>query len=243
MNRILVENAASNLQSLGAQHPVKLAVQQLFWLISQSANPDESCLIFSEKIIRSLFVTESSLAREVYVLVIRRLADFSKPLANDLAEWFMYNTDTEKYKVPVIAAVLRAEIISCLELDLHLSRQLEVSPRTIASFVIELIRELCLGESPQYSYIDFLHTYESLRRLQSLKTKEYQFFVFLILNRVETFLKDIDSQSALDKISGIPKDNSQVVRDCFTMLFKEWFTSFCHPASSESFHSDFVNKV
>ena len=164
LNRLLIENPNVPLQSLNAQHPVKISVQQLFWLISQSGNPDESCLIFSEKIVNYLFLTESALAREVYVLVLRRLADFSKPLASELAEWFMYNTDSQKYNVDVILTLLRADIISCLELDIHLSRQLEISKDAHIEFILDLLSNCCLGESPLYSYVDFLFTYESLRR-------------------------------------------------------------------------------
>ena len=169
LNRFLQENANVPLQSLNAQHPVKQAVQQLFWLISQSGNPDESCLIFSEKIIGFLFLSESLLAREVYVLVLRRLADFSKPLANELADWFMYNTDAQKYNVDVIIAIMRADIITCIEVDLHTSRQLENDSNI--EFALELLSKCCLGETPLYSYADFLYTYECLRRMPSQSNK------------------------------------------------------------------------
>ena len=175
LNRLLIEHSNVSLQSLNAQHPVKIAVQQLFWLISQSGNPDESCLIFSEKIVNYLFLTESSLAREVYVLVLRRLADFSKPLANELTEWFMYNTDSQKYNVDVIVLLLRADIITCLELDIHISRQAETAKDSFIGFILDLLYNCCLAEDESYSYVDFLYTYESLRRGTWLTQKERYF--------------------------------------------------------------------
>ncbi|KAJ3305272.1 hypothetical protein HDV03_001870 [Kappamyces sp. JEL0829] len=231
LDRLLAENASAPLQSLSAQHPVKIAVQQLFWLISQSGNPDESCLIFSEKIVKALFLSESLLAREVYILVLRRLADFSKPLANELAEWFMYSTDVQKQNVAVTFAILNADIITCLELDLHLSRQLEIGSDGFLKFAMDLLRECCLAPNASYSYIDFLHTFETLRRSKSFKSKE-----------VELFLADVNARSALSRFGDVPKDGIHL-KEHYIFLFKEWFTAFCHPASSEKFHLDFVSKL
>jgi CCR4-NOT transcription complex subunit 1 len=231
LNRLLLENTGSSLQSLSAQHPVKIAVQQLFWLISQSGNPDESCLIFSEKIVKALFLSDSSLTREVYVLVLRRLADFSKPLANELAEWFMYSVDPEKYNVAVTFAILNADIITCLELDLHLSRQLEAGWEGFLQFVLQLLKECCVSQNAVYSYIDFLHTFETLRKPKFVQMKE-----------VDTFLSEVNSISALSRFDDVPKDGAHL-KEHYVFLFKEWFTAFCHPASSEKFHLDFVSKL
>lgn len=232
LNRLLKEYAEVSLQSLGAQHPVKIAVQQLFWLISQSANPDESCLVFSEKIIGTLFISDSILAREVYVLVIRRLADFSKPLANELSEWFMYSTDSQKYNIPVILAILRADIITCLELDLHLSRQLETGSIAFLSFVCQILRNLCLSVNAHYTHLDFLYVFESLRRLKSGHTQE-----------VEALLIEINIHSAVWKLNDVVDGSYVNVRDLTANVLKEWHESFSHPASNENFQADFATKA
>jgi CCR4-NOT transcription complex subunit 1 len=208
-----------------------MAVQQLFWLISQSAHPDESCLIFSEKIVQALFLSEFVLAREVYVLVIRRLADFSKPLSNELAEWFMYSMDLQKYNIPVILAFLRADLISCLELDLHLARQLESGSENFLAFVCDIVSECCLSPNAFYSYIDFLYIVEGLGRLKSRPAAAVK------------LLNDVNATSAILKLRDTPKDNLQAIAASSNSLFKEWYAAFCHPASSDAFQLEFVTKV
>ena len=173
----------------------------------------------------------SVLAREVYVLVIRRLADFSKPLSNELAEWFMYSIDLQKYKIPVILAFLRADLISCLELDLHLARQLESGSENFLTFVCDVLNECCLSANAFYSYIDFLYVVEGLGRLKNRPAV------------VVKLLTDINATSAIWKLQRAPKDNMQAIGAASTDLFKEWYASFCHPASSDASQLEFVTKV
>ena len=81
------------LESLDAKHPVKNSVQKIFWLISQSANPDETCLLFAERIVGMLYKLNNSLAREVLVFILRRFFDLSKTLPRELKDWFLYSED------------------------------------------------------------------------------------------------------------------------------------------------------
>jgi hypothetical protein len=96
LDKLISENSSSTLESLGPQSPIKVSVQQIFWLISQAANPDESCLLFAEKIVGVMYKNSNLLAIEVYILVVRRFFDISKTLPRELKEWFLYNEDPVK---------------------------------------------------------------------------------------------------------------------------------------------------
>jgi CCR4-NOT transcription complex subunit 1 len=93
LERIILENGNANLESLGPKHEIKVTVQQIFRLISQSANPDECCLLFAEKLVGMLYKANLPLAREVYVLVLRRFFEISKTLPKELKDWFLYSED------------------------------------------------------------------------------------------------------------------------------------------------------
>lgn len=56
-------------------------------------------------------------------------------------------------------------------------------------------------------------------------------------------MDDLDSKSIAYKISSISKEDDKSMKDDLTLLFKEWFTAFCHPASNEKLHFDLVGKV
>ena len=88
-----MDNLKNSLESLDAKNPVKSSIQKIFWLISQSANPDETCLLFAEKIVGMLYKLNYPLAREVLVLVLRRFFDLSKTLPRELKDWFLYSED------------------------------------------------------------------------------------------------------------------------------------------------------
>lgn len=87
------ECSESSLESLGQAHQIKSQVQQIFWLISQASNPDESCLLFAEKIVGALYKNCCALALEVYILILRRFFDISKTLPRELKDWFLYSED------------------------------------------------------------------------------------------------------------------------------------------------------
>lgn len=65
----------------------------------------------------------------------------------------------------------------------------------------------------------------------------------MFLNSVVKLLAELSGKSSISNITGSENPDVAAIKEDLTLVFKEWFTAFCHPASSESLHADFVLKV
>ncbi len=93
LEKIIRENPNEYLDSFTTSHSLKIAMQNIFRLATQSQFKDECCLIFAEKIINSMYKNNSILAREAYILIIKKLIESSRSLLRELKEWFFYSDD------------------------------------------------------------------------------------------------------------------------------------------------------
>ena len=65
----------------------------------------------------------------------------------------------------------------------------------------------------------------------------------MFLDSVAKLLVELSGKSSISNIPRSGTPDLAAIKEDLSLVFKEWFTAFCHPASSESLHSDFVLKV
>jgi hypothetical protein len=69
-----------------------------------------------------------------------------------------------KFQTEIYFAVMRAELITSIETDLHLARLIEHGTSSMKSFAIALLSSCCLGDNPFFLYTEFLHTLREIKR-------------------------------------------------------------------------------
>ena len=233
IDQVLRENAGKSLESLDASHPVKNSVQKLFWLISQSANPDETCLLFAERIVGMLYATNSSLAREVFVLVLRRFFDLSKTLPRELKDWFLYSEDDRKFNQDIYLAIMKADLVTSHEVDLHLARLLEHGNEKVHKFVIGLLSLCCLGDKPGFLYTEFLHTMRGIKH-QVLEGESSTLF--------NPFLAEIRKMMAIFQCKSLVARGTDLLK-CFEAIFEEWVEISSHSGIGMETQTDFIKML
>jgi CCR4-NOT transcription complex subunit 1 len=237
LDRFITENGNATLESLGSQHGIKVTVQQLFWVISQSANPDECCLLIAEKLVGYLYSNTTRLAKEVYILILRRFFDLSKTLPKELKEWFLYNEDDRKYSPEIYSAVIKADIISPHEVDLHLARLIEHNPSNL-EFAIELINRCCLGEAPFCVYTDFLYTIACVRK--SIASG-------YAVDSGSLLIQNVEKRTALMELSHVALStndcNNVDFKKTLSFVFEEWVEIASHLGTSVQTQTEFVKEL
>jgi CCR4-NOT transcription complex subunit 1 len=237
LDRLITEYGSASLESLGPQHVIKLTVQQLFWIISQTANPDNCCLLIAERLVGYIYSNASKLAKEVYILILRRFFELSKALPRELKEWFLYNEDKRKYDADIYSAVIKADIIAPHEVDLHLARLIEHDTGNI-SFAIGLISMTCLAESPICLYTDFLYTLACIKKA--------------IANGVEVevaqhLVQQLEERTALKELARLYKSNADLntveTRRVLSLVFEEWVEIASHLGTSTSTQNSFIAEL
>ncbi|KAI8897671.1 CCR4-Not complex component, Not1-domain-containing protein [Globomyces pollinis-pini] len=234
LQKQLEEAPESTLESLPASHPVKLLLPKLHFLASRAVNQDESCLLFSERIVKLLYTQKSSLARETYILLLKMLVDISKPLLRELKEWFLYYEDDRKYDVEITVDLFRSRILAPTELDMQLARQVETRSDQVIQFTIDLIRELCISQ-PLYLYTEFQFCIATLQNINH--NSDMRDRVSSLIDELENF-KTVTSPAQPFSSS---KTDSANIKILMERMFKEWIQLYAHPSSNVESQLKFSN--
>ncbi|KAH6563032.1 hypothetical protein BASA62_008802 [Batrachochytrium salamandrivorans] len=232
----LQANASLTLEALPSQHKIRSLMAEVPNLLSQTPSFDEFSLGVSQKIVQLLYKCDSSIARTVYILILKRFCELSVPLAKELREWFLYHDDERKYSIPVTIALVQSELLGVADFDVQLARQVETGRATVIEFAASLLTT-CLIERRKFAlFTDFMYTIQSLRKVAAQgKTQP----------SVSNLLSGVDKISAIVSAKDIILHGSDkdLLREHLGLVFQEWVHIYSHPSSNLSVHLDFASKL
>ncbi|KAJ3269632.1 hypothetical protein HDV01_001148 [Terramyces sp. JEL0728] len=227
----ITENASSTFDLLPNQHPIKTALGQISYILSQSANADECCLLCGEKVVQMLFANKSSLACEVYVFILRKLIDGAKVLSRELKEWFLYGDDQRKYDTRITIALINAQILTCSDIDNRLGQMIDAGSSGSIFFAISLIREILVSNNV-VGTTDFLYTINAIKSIDGRGAN---------VDRIKGFLQDISSYTSLGRLKrSISTDAA--FKSLLAMVFEEWVHVYSHPSSSVKARAEYIEE-
>lgn len=135
-----------SITSLPQGHELRDVVRQVPIIATQSQNRDEAALVFSQKVVQLMFKSETSLSRDVFVILLERLCEVSFKVAKEVTAWLMYAEDERKFNVPVTVSLIRAGLMNIAETDVQVTKLLvrEFRPNLVdyaANLALECLRE------------------------------------------------------------------------------------------------------
>ncbi|PWY99362.1 Not1-domain-containing protein [Testicularia cyperi] len=216
--------------SLPQDHDVRHAIRRIPMVAAQTASRDETALAFSQKVVQLLFMTESKLGREVYVVLLERLCEISLKAAREVTAWLVYADDARKFNVPVTVALIRAGLINIAELDVQLAK---LVVRDFRANVVDFSAELaldCLGEPACATRQQLTNTIEALNRAgQRGKATEAS----------TRFLEELDAGQLKSKVDV----GNTALREQLAYCFAEWVRLFQHSPNAEKSFIDYVTQL
>lgn len=232
LDRHITENSNFTFDKLPNQHPIKVALSQISYLLSQSANADECCLLFGEKVVQMLFSNKSPLACEVYIFMLRKLIDGAKVLSRELKEWFLYGDDQRKYDIGITIALINAQILTCAEIDNRLGQMIDAGSVGSVTFGITLIKQI-LETTTVIGIADFLYTINAIKTVDSRGDR---------IDGIKNFLAEVSYNSALGRLKR-SNAHDPSFKNLLGMVFEEWVQIYSHASSSMKSRVEFVEEV
>lgn len=154
------------LATLPAGHLVTQVAPHVARLVSQGAPRDDTVLLLAQKAVQLLYRAQTTLAREVWVLVLEQLCELSLKVAKEVTAWLVYAEDERKFNVPVTLMLLRANLVAVGELDRQLAKTLLRGHlgASALDYAAELVHELVLSHTAVATQAQFANVIAALQR-------------------------------------------------------------------------------
>ncbi|KAK4047270.1 CCR4-NOT core subunit cdc39 [Microbotryomycetes sp. JL221] len=122
LEKLVASEPQPSLALIAPDSPLRQVMEQILEVASKSAARDETALASSQKVVQLLYRSDSTLAREVFVLLLEQLCALSSKVAREVMAWLVYAEDERKFNVPVTIALVQARLINVGELEAQLAK-------------------------------------------------------------------------------------------------------------------------
>ncbi|KAI7871343.1 CCR4-Not complex component, Not1-domain-containing protein [Spinellus fusiger] len=230
LNRQIQQSTIPNCAQLPPNHAICLLIRQMPVMMSQSTNPLKTVILFSERVIAMLYQSVTTFALEIYTAFLQSLFDLSGEAAKEALAWLVYADDERKYNAPVIAMLIRYELLPLEEYDVQLAKLITVKADSIIEFSTHLIRLCLLTNTPVTCLEDHILTVAALDKL--VKEEEAPESVLLLMKN-------------LKKQFSLPYEEIPLKVDCLElrMLLAQWIRLCHYPMGPQSLYSTLTQKV
>ena len=152
-----------SVQQLGIDHELVQLVDETARVVLACVSRDDAALSFSQKVVQLLYRSETKLAREIHVVLLERLCNYSVKAAREVSAWLVYAEDERKFNVAVTVTLVRASIVNLAKLDQQLATfvQREFRP-TVVNFVAQFVAACVLANEPVASREQLAHCIDAL---------------------------------------------------------------------------------
>ncbi|KAK3820433.1 MAG: CCR4-Not complex component, Not1-domain-containing protein [Benniella sp.] len=234
LDKLISLSPSMPLAALPPSHEVKALARLVPMIPAQSFSPDETALMFSQKIVQLLYKTDQTLSRDVYAALLEQLCALSSKVAKEVTEWLIYADDERKFNVPVTVTLIKAGLVSLVDQDMQLARSIDIGRSGVVEYTIKLIRECVLSDQPCASRNEFINSLNILNRLAQRGGKAVEPIVLLI--------EDIRRRSQVPREATKDVDNS-VLREQLAFIFAEWIRVYQLPTSNDKDYGAFINSI
>ncbi|OUM58681.1 hypothetical protein PIROE2DRAFT_47750 [Piromyces sp. E2] len=206
-------------------------------IISNNNNVDDIPLMLFEKIITSLYKSNSTLSQDVYTFILNILFKFLEDISTRITSWFLSIDSEVKLNVPVTKSILKSKLISTEEFDDKLSQQLNKNKVEIIDYVANLINAAVFEDMELYvDTNEFPKCIEAFQYIaqydncpQSVKN---------LLNNIKKHKSAKNSEASINKADASLNESKEVL----SFLFKEWMTICLHNKSEEE-QLNFITRI
>eukprot|EP00158_Paraphelidium_tribonemae_P009756 Partr_v1_DN28952_c0_g1_i2_m25897 putative ccr4-Not transcription complex len=215
LEKSIRENSKAIVADLPSNHEIILLVRQINLMISQFANRDEVALWFAQTLVDLLYKTDSAFGMEIYIILLERISELSRRVARECLVWLLFSDDERKLNVPVSAALIQSGMLNILELDAHLSKEMESVRLPVVEFGVQLMHK-CLFEEPRIATPNEFHY--SMLSLAKLAAGNH------IPESVKSNVSTL--RSAFPGVFISQSEATLSTKEAFVLLFDEWVRLF-----------------
>jgi CCR4-NOT transcription complex subunit 1 len=222
----------SNERDSSNANDIRSLAQQIALLSLQSANRDETSLVFAQKVVQLLYKSESDLARDVYIHLLEQLCEISVKAAKEVTAWLLYAEDERKFNVAVTVGLIRAGLVNISEQDAQLSTfmQSREFKASIVDFSAKLAyaclkKPACATRQQLSGIIDTLVRAQQQGKATAL---------------ADEFLHELQGGNLPVKTD---VENSQPLREQLAFCFAEWIRLYQHSPNPDKSFIEFVTQL
>ncbi|WFD33892.1 CCR4-NOT core subunit cdc39 [Malassezia cuniculi] len=225
-----------SLASLPSGHLVTQIAPHVARLVAQGAPRDETVLLLAQKAVQLLYRAQTTLAREVWVLVLEQLCELSLKVAKEVTAWLVHAEDERKFNVPVTLVLLRANLIAVGELDRQLAKTLLRGHygTNALEYAAQLVHELVVVPGAAVARVQFANVIAALQRAaqhgQSSPTT----------TRVLQELEERSDSAASGTVAGTP---TAPLREQLAYSFASWVRVYQQSPSPDKSFIEFVTQL
>lgn len=224
-----VPAGCSNVSKLPPAHEIRSLMKQIIVLASSSpVHRDELCLLMSQRLMQSLYKTDSVLLVDIIILLLLKIFEFSSKAAKEVTSWVIFSTDERKYSVLATASLFGSGLIYVLDFDTQLAKQIDAGKEAAVEFAVKLIRKCVFEEPPVAAPYDFVYTLEALGKVPQRAASKPA-----ITELMEAITAKVRE----------PQPEPQQLRDQITFAFTDWFRLCQYPSVSDKLMASFVNNL
>ncbi|KAI9315132.1 CCR4-Not complex component, Not1-domain-containing protein [Dichotomocladium elegans] len=185
LDRLIRTSGITTCALLPPNHDICLRMRQIPFIISQSLTPMQTMLTFVEKVVYMLYRSNTSFALEAYTGFLQSLFELSGEIEKETLSWIVYSDDERKYNAPVVAMMMRHEMIPLEEYDIQLAKNIRKAHQdVVAQYAVELLSLCLLSPAPITLLEDHALTLAALREMESPPSS-----VILLLDELRRLLE------------------------------------------------------
>ncbi|KAI7857086.1 CCR4-Not complex component, Not1-domain-containing protein [Circinella umbellata] len=233
LDRLIRTSGITTCALLPPNHDICLRMRQIPLIISQSITPMQTLLTFVEKVVYMLYKSNSTFALEAYTGFLQSLFELSREVEKETMTWIVYSNDERKYNAPVIAMLMRHEMIPLEDYDVLLAKAIKNPPHKV-DYAVDLLSLCLLPSNPITLLEDHALTIAALREIYDKGDTS-------LLSRVEILLKELGERAKRPYLSIDKREDLDCLQ--LRMLLSEWTRLSQHSMTSQKIYRQFARKV
>ncbi|OAD77396.1 Not1 transcription factor [Phycomyces blakesleeanus NRRL 1555(-)] len=241
LDRLIRQCPMPSCALLPPNHDICLLMRQIPLVISQSTNLLQTMQTFVEKVVYMLYKSQTPFALEAYTGFLQSLFELSVHVGKEALSWIVYADDERKYNAPVIAMLLRHEMLPLEIYDGQTAKLIQNKADGVIDFAADLVRLCLLSPSPVTFLEDHALTLAALNVL--VKEEEATASVIALMTDLGNLVEApyLDLKKTNDSGGGYIGSSGQGCLE-LRLLLAEWMRLCQHPMVTDQLCSQLATK-
>lgn len=230
--KLCEEDGLQSFKELGPDHRIGALIGQILAVVDRHPLREQLIARTAQVTMTLLFVGENDLTREVLSYLLEQLCVLSSNTNKEITFWLLFSDDKRKFNAAVTLAILKTGLISCSDLDVSLSKQIQGKVDFVIAFAVEIITKAVLGPEPCALRADFAATLEALEEIEK-DDPQYS----NVSQLMDSLSKSPQPEADTTAVS-LPTLSEQL-----KYIFAEWIRLTQHPARNERRFTSFIYQL
>lgn len=237
--KLCEESTEQSFRELSPEHRISQLISQILTVVDRHSFREQLIARTSQITVTLLFASELQFAREVLSFLLDQLCKLSSSTYKEITFWLLFSDDQRKFNAPVTLSILKSGLISCADLDVSLSKQVQGKTESVIGFTVDVITEAVLGSEPCALRADFAATLEALEEVAEGDPQ------YANVSKLMGSLSKNSQHSPVTNAENIPSTDTstQTLSEQMRFIFAEWICLTQHPARNDRQLTSFIYQL